>query len=322
MRRRDFLSCAAVSAAGLALSRSLSCAQEAKTFTTKIKKADIGNPADEKWIVKMKEIGFDGMETWVSAGKNTVEAAEKQRKFAQANDFEVHSTIFGWSNINTTDEDKFNKDVADIAKCIEITAAYGASVMLWVPAKIGGMKMPKPWEFNYEFDPKTNVVSKCAQGDNSEYAEYIAAHNFAMEQTRKALETLIPVAEKNNVIIGLENVWNNLWCMPDIFANFVKSVDNKWFQTYFDIGNHVRYAKPEEWFAALGKTIVKLHVKGFKLNADGHDGSWCSFREASINWPAVRQCMEDIGYNGYLTLEQGGDRKTLCDQLDLTIAGK
>ncbi len=320
MLRRDFLSSAAIAATGLYLSDSIACAEDAKQFTTKIKKADIGNPADQKWIAKMKEIGFDGMETWIH-GTKPAQAAE-YRKFADSCDFEIHSTIFGWSDLNTTDSASFDKQIATISEGIETTAAYGGTVMLWVPARIGGMKIPQPWEFDIKFDEKTNVITEVVQGDNSPYKAYIDAHNFAMTQTRKALDKLIPVAEKNNIIIGLENVWNNLWVKPDVFANFVNSVDNKYFQTYFDIGNHVRYAKPEDWFAALGKTIVKLHVKGFKLNADGHGGDWCSFRDGSINWPAVRQCMEDIGYNGYLTLEQGGDRKLLCEQLDLVIAGK
>ena len=64
-------------------------------------------------------------------------------------------------------------------------------------------------------------------------------------------------------------------------------------RAYFDIGNHVKYAPPQQWIRTLGKLIAKCHVKDFKLNADGHDGNFCEMRDGSINWPAVRQALED-----------------------------
>ena len=318
MRRRDFLSAAAFAAACTAIP-TLSFSQE-KTFKTVLKKADIADPGNFAYMEELKKMGYDGVETWVTS-KVSAADAEKQRKFAESIDFRIHSTIYGWSNLQTTDEGDFKKQVEDVAKCLEIAAVYGADTLLWVPARVGGM-MPKPWEFKYEFDEKTNVVTKVAEGDNAPYAEYIKLQNYAMEQTRRALETLIPVAEKCNVIIGFENVWNNLWCMPDVFANFVKTVDNSWFRAYYDMGNHVRYAPTEEWVKTLGSTIVKLHIKGFKLNPNGHDGKWCSFRDASINWPVVRQALEDVGYSGFVSIEQGGDRKKLCEELQLVFDGK
>ena len=54
-------------------------------------------------------------------------------------------------------------------------------------------------------------------------------------------------AEKAGVVIMIENVWNNLWVKPAIFQHFVASFQNPWIRTYFDIGNHVKYAPPEQW---------------------------------------------------------------------------
>ena len=110
-------------------------------------------------------------------------------------------------------------------------------------------------------------MKQVVAGDNAKYQTYIEAHNHATDASRKAVEKLIPAAEKTGVVIALENVWNNLWVKPAIFANFVASFDSPWVQAYFDIGNHVKYAPPEEWIRALGKLIVKCHVKDFKLNA-------------------------------------------------------
>ena len=183
--------------------------------------------------------------------------------------------------------------------------------------------MPEAWEFDIRFDEKTGHVTQVAAGDNTKYEAYMKAQNQSVDASRKAVERLIPTAEKTGVIIALENVWNNLWVKPKYFAHFVASFDNPWVKAYFDIGNHVKYAPPEEWIQALGKLIVKLHVKDFKLNPDGHGGTFVHPRDGSINWPSVRAEIDKIGYNGFLTIEDGGlPLEEFRRRLDLIIAGK
>ena len=53
------------------------------------------------------------------------------------------------------------------------------------------------------------------------------------------------------MIIAVENVWNNLWCTPEFLAAFVKSFNDPWVQTYFDLGNHTKYSRCELWLKAL-----------------------------------------------------------------------
>ncbi|MBQ9454459.1 MAG: hypothetical protein IJU53_02170 [Thermoguttaceae bacterium] len=55
----------------------------------------------------------------------------------------------------------------------------------------------------------------------------------------------------------------------------------------------------------------------------GGFGGFCEIRSGSVNWPAVRQAIEDIGYNGFMTIEGGSVpiAKKSAD-LDLIIAGK
>jgi len=186
------------------------------------------------------------------------------------------------------------------------------------------MLMPEAWEFDIEFDPKNGHVTRVVKGDNSKYAQYIEAQNHATDASRKAVEKLIPVAEKTGVVIALENVWNNLWVKPALFANFITSFDNPWVQCYYDIGNHVKYAMPEEWIRALGKSIVKIHIKDFKLKTNGHGGTWAAIRDGSVDWPLVRMELEKVGYNGWMTIEgaHGLSLKEQSQRLDLIIAGK
>ena len=123
----------------------------------------------------------------------------------------IHSVLFGWANFNSRQAS--TTDIASVEAALAGRAqAYGADAVLLVPCRIGGMAMsPEPWEFDIEFDEKTGHVKRVVAGDNAQYAEYIEAHNQAIDTSREAVEKLIPVAEKTGVIIALENVWNNLW---------------------------------------------------------------------------------------------------------------
>jgi len=313
LNRRSFV---AASAAGVAaLSAAGTAAAEWKT---KLHKALIGVP-NEATLKKFKDAGFEGIES--TAHAVTQKEAEAARATADKMGMKIHAVLYGWANFNKAET--LEKDLAAVENALRATQAYGADALLLVPCRIGGMPMPQPWEFDIEFDEKTGHVKRVAAGDNEPYRQYIEAHNHAVDVSRQAVKRLIPTAEKTGVVIALENVWNNLWVKPKIFAHFVASFDSPWVKAYFDIGNHVRYAPPEEWFQALGKLIVKLHVKDFKLNPDGKGGSFVEIRDGSVNWPAVREHIERIGYNGWLTIE--GGRLPLEEQnrrLELIIAGK
>lgn len=313
LSRRDFLGVTCAAAGTLALGRLAS----GEGFTTTIHKAMIGKPT-EKWLKELKAAGFHGVES--NDRHADLKEAANIRKLAEGMDMRIHSVLYGWANFNT---DSVNADIESVARSLQTAAAYGADALLLVPCRIGGMKMPEPWEFDIEFDEKTGHVLRVVSGDNSPYKDYIEAHNHAIDTSREAVKRLIPVAEKTGVIIALENVWNNLWVKPAIFAHFVKSFDHPKVQAYFDIGNHVKYAPPVDWIRALGKTIVKLHVKDFLLNPDGHGGKFVHPRDGSVDWPAVRRELEKIGYNGWMTIEDDGlPLEEFSRRLDLIIAGK
>jgi hexulose-6-phosphate isomerase len=320
LNRRGFLAASAVAGAGMMLGGRLHAAEP--EFATTLHKSLIGLPS-EATLKSWKAAGFEGMETsgqeaW---GKSPAEAA-KDRAMADKLGMRIHSVLFGWANFN--DPAKIAGDVENVKTAIRAAEGFGADAVLLVPCRIGGMAMPEPWEFDIEFDEKTGHVGKVVAGDNAKYQAYIGAHNQATDATRKAVAQLIPVAEETGVVIALENVWNNLWVKPAISKNLVASFDSPSVQAYFDIGNHVKYAPPEEWIRTLGKLIVKCHVKDFKLKPDGHGGDFVDIRDGSVDWPLVRRELDKIGYGGWMTIEGSGDL-SLGEQnrrLDLICAGK
>ena len=186
------------------------------------------------------------------------------------------------------------------------------------------MDIPEPWEFAIGFDEKTGHLNSVVEKDNERYSEYMAAHNRAYDTFQAAIRRLIPVAEKAGVVITVENVWNNLFIDPVYEAHFIDSFDSPWVRAYFDIANHVKYTPPEKRIAVLGGRIMKCHVKDFKLNRDGRGGKFVDIRQGSVNWPVVRRALDEIGFDGWMTLE-GSDELSLAERsrrMDLILAGE
>jgi len=316
--RRSFLS-AAVSLAGVAGLASASQqrgsvvpATAAPVFKTRPHKALIQDRPTEAHLREVKEAGFEGLEA------RTVPPAEAEqiRGIADKLGMRIHSVIRGTAAFNSPDPALVEQSFAQTEDAIRSAQAFGADTVLLVPCRIeattpggngarNGILMPRPWEFQLEFDSRTGHVTKVVAGDNSPYAEYMQAQNRAVTTSTEMIKRLIPIAERSGVVIALENVWNNLWVRPAYFKHFVESFQSRWIRAYFDIGNHVKFGPPEEWILTLGSLIVKIHVKDYKLNASDADGqgSFVDIREGSVRWPIIRTALDQIGYSGWMTIE-------------------
>ncbi len=312
VNRREFL---ATTAAGVSFFATSPV--RGAEWKTKIHKALIGTP-DEATLEAWKAAGFEGYESTDRSA--SPEKAEAARKLAEKHGMRIHSVMFGWANFNQPK--KVEPDLAAVETALRAAQAYGADTVLLVPCRMDG-NMPKPWQLDIRFEETTGHLKQLAAGDNAPYADYIATHNRSADAARAAVRRLIPTAEKTGVIIALENVWNNMWLQPEFSRSFVAQFDSPWVRAYFDIGNHVKYSPPQKWIATLGKLIVKCHVKDFKLNPNGHGGEFVNIRDGSVDWPAVRAALADIGYNGWMSIE-GGDLspKEHSRRFDLILAGK
>ncbi|HTG99876.1 MAG TPA: sugar phosphate isomerase/epimerase family protein [Vicinamibacterales bacterium] len=139
-------------------------------------------------------------------------------------------------------------------------------------------------------------------------------------------ERLVPMARDMKVIIAVEEVWNKFLLSPIEFAKYVDEFDSPWVRAYFDVGNVVIYAFPQDWIRTLGSRIVKVHLKDFKFDRRNGSFSWPNMGEGDIDWPEVRRAFADIKYSGYMTTElSGGDAaylKDLSTRVDRFLAGE
>ncbi len=322
--RRDFItiSAGATAVAGLAGVPGVVRAQaQEPSPASSLKKALILDKPTEEELRKLKDVGFDGVE----APPMPVSEAGKCRAAAEKVGMRIHSVIRGWAEFNNRDQSKADASYRVTEDALRAAQAFGADAMLLVPCRIGGMSLPRPWEYQIDFDETTGHLKRVVVGDNAPYRNYIEAHNHAIDTSREAVKRLIPLAEKCGVVIALENVWNNLWVRPDIFRHFVASFASPWVKAYFDIGNHVKYAPSEQWILALAGLLAKCHVKDFKLNpADPKgEGDFVNIRDGSVRWPVVRAALEAVRYSGWMTIEGGNlSPEEHGRRLDAIVAGK
>ncbi len=137
-------------------------------------------------------------------------------------------------------------------------------------------------------------------------------------------ERLLPMARDLKVVIAVEEVWNKFLLSPLEFARYVDEFESPWVKAYFDVGNIVFYAFPQDWIRTLGARIVKIHLKDFKL--DRRSYNFTNLGEGDIDWPEVRRALDEIKYTGFVTTElNGGDAAYLKDvsaRVDKILAGE
>lgn len=300
--RRDFIQ---TSIGAIAASLCVKNSGLAQEYKNRPHKAIIAQVPTQEQMEQWLAWGVEGMEL---SGPITLEQAEQARKLANKVGFRIHSVMGGGSK-----------------ERLEAASILGCDGALIVPGRVSGVAMPQPWEFKIQFDEKTNELISVVDGDNEPYKAYIAAHNEQMKRSRQFLENLLPTAEKFNVRLCVENVWNNMWVKPEFAANFIRSFNSPFVKAYYDVGNHVKYSNPLDWFDVLGKDIYKIHLKDFKLNENGQGGRFVMIMEGSVDWKALRGKLEDIDYNGWMTVELDGGTLTIEEQarrMELILQGK
>jgi L-ribulose-5-phosphate 3-epimerase len=119
------------------------------------------------------------------------------------------------------------------------------------------------------------------------------------------LRQAIPAADRANVILTPENVWNKFLLSPLEMRTFVDQFQSPSLQSHFDIGNCMQYGYPEDWILTLGSRVKRIHVKDYKLASKAQQGSFVGLLEGDVNWKAVMAALVKVGYRGSLSPEVG-----------------
>ena len=90
----------------------------------------------------------------------------------------IHSVIRGTAAFNSPDRALVDQSFTQTEDAIRSAQAFGADTVLLVPCRIeattpggagsrNGILMPRPWEFQLDFDQRTGHVSRVVAGDTA-----------------------------------------------------------------------------------------------------------------------------------------------------------
>jgi len=124
----------------------------------------------------------------------------------------------------------------------------------------------------------------------------------AWDRALAGIMAAVPKAEDLGVTICIENVWNTFLLSATEMRDFVDACGSPRVAAYYDPANIVKYGMPEQWARVLGKRIRRVHFKDFKRNVGNLDG-FVHLLDGDVNYPALMQAFQAVGYDGYVTAE-------------------
>ena len=241
--------------------------QIAKSLKFGMIKAD-GMSIEQKFGIA-KAAGFDSVEPGSIGSKKAV---REYAKAAEKHDLPVDALICSahWGKpLTDANPDVYNVTVKDMRECMENVKELGGDMVLLVPAVV---------------NPQTS---------------YKDAWTRSIERTKMLAED----AERLGITIGIENVWNKFLLSPLEAAAFIDEIDSKYVKFWFDVGNVVQFAYPEDWIRTLGDRIARVDIKDFKRKGN----QFCKLSEGDVNWKKVMKAFDEIGFTkGVFAAEVGG----------------
>lgn len=240
-------------------------------------------PIDEA-LVLAQATGFEGMELCVGTeGVLTPDTSEAEcqliRKHIDKSGAIVQTLASGmsWASSPTSDRAEVREHCYDLhAKALQRAAWLGCRALLFVPGVVNSPIAP------------------------NEHVPY----EVAIERTRVMVDRLLEHAEKLEVDLCLENVWNGLFLSPIEFASFVDSFESSRLGIYFDAGNVFRYHQhPPHWIRYLGDRIKRFHIKGFSDSFEEGRYSFCDLSAGDIDWTETIDALRSVGYDSTIVAE-------------------
>jgi L-ribulose-5-phosphate 3-epimerase len=128
------------------------------------------------------------------------------------------------------------------------------------------------------------------------------AYDDCYRRSQDEIRKLVPLAEKLSVNIGIENVWNKFLLSPMEMARYIDEFGSPCVGAYFDVGNVLQFGYPEQWIRILNQRIRKVHVKDFS-NKVGNITGFVPLLAGDVDWTAVREALQEIGYDDVITAE-------------------
>lgn len=187
----------------------------------------------------------------------------------------VASGLYWSRSLGDSDEDSRTLAAKDLEQMIHIASWLGAKTLLVIPGAVDVFFLPDRPRQPYE-----EVWQNATEG----------------------LRKVLPTAEKLGVRLGIENVWNRFLMSPHEMASFIDQFSSPAIGAYVDVANLMPFGHPEDWLRTLGNRVVGVHFKDFRRSVGTADG-FVDLLEGDVDWPAVIEALDEIGYEGPVAAE-------------------
>jgi L-ribulose-5-phosphate 3-epimerase len=249
-----------------------------------------GNLSHAERFKMARDVGFEVVQAPTMSDEHKAEEVKKAADNANIRIDSVMNMDHWKYPLSSSDPAVVEKSLAGMRTSLQNAKLWGSDVVLLVPAVVNAQ------------------------------TSYREAWRRSQEQIRK----LIPLAEESKIVIAIEEVWNKFLLSPLEMERYIREFESPWIKVWFDTGNVLLYGYPQDWIRALGKRIVKLHIKDFKRKEDGY--AWVNLGDGDTDWPEVRKALTETGYTGSAIAElEGGDEMYLRDlsrRMDRLVLGR
>lgn len=230
-----------------------------------------------------KDAGFEGFELDVSGdGPITLESDDDAIDQVGALAAEVGIVLSGLATgmyweFNPASENPETRANAKsvLEKQIRVASRLGIDAVLVVPGSVGADFIPGCEELPY---------------------------NTVWDRATDFIAGSLPLANELGVDLCIENVWNKFLLSPIEMAGFIDQFKDNRVGSYFDVGNVLATGYPEHWITILENRIRRVHVKDYRRAVGSVDG-FVDLLSGDVNWPAVMEALDGIGYRGWVAAE-------------------
>lgn len=236
-------------------------------------------------LEEAKAMGFEGLELAFGAGELTPDTApvdcRRIREEADRLEMPLATLVSGYywgCSLASPDASQRKSAIEFTRRYIEVANWLGIHTILVIPGAVD-----VPW------DPSVPITS----------------YQQVWDLATASLRELIPHAEKHNVTLALENVWNRFLLGPVEFRTFIDQFSSPYIGSYFDVGNVMLTGYPQHWIEILGPRIAAVHVKNFTREdcGGGLHGFGDDLAKGDVDFAAVKTALQAIDYRGPITAE-------------------
>ena len=300
MKRRSLIKSIGAAALGVPLTGCSSLSSNS-TSSNKIKHNPIGVSTYSFWqfngretpieycIEKASEFGFDGVELLLiqmESEENSYLQKIKKRAFDAGLDIMGLSTH---QSFVSPDPLKRKENIELTKHQIEIAHSLGIPT---IRINTGRWGTTKPIGDKSEFD-----VLMDNKGVESVIEGYTEDDGF--KWVIDSIAECIPTAEKNGVVLGLENHWG-LGLTSKGVMRIVNAINSPWLSVTLDTGNF--FDNREEQLKELAPHTCLIQAKTYYGGA-----KWPAFNEINMDYPSIGELMRNNNYKGYISLEFEGN---------------